>query len=428
MSMVLLMFTPWSFADSYTVLKGNEDNGPKKGRTFIPYAFYNSNVDIAASAAYIAHGYIQPQVNIVANAFYSSNNSHNLFYTIQDLQMPFNRRMFLNVYGFTSEFDSLESYREPAGSNNSGPPAGSNDSDGNNFIEGEGDDKLFRLDFSYLLPIGHGKDQPLHRYIVDGNGTLQVGSESGGDSWNPFASGRSFINIEFFDREQEIKYRASNKSKSQATAITLGLEYDNTDYWNNPSYGSRQRIAVTRDWGANDEDGPSWTTIEAEYSKFFNLGPSESAFQRVIAFNVWLIDTPTWDDSSHYDGVEKFHRPPAYQGATLGGLDRQRAYPESRFNDRSAINYAVEYRYKTKWNPFSDIPIINKLHIPWWQWVGFAELGRVHDEWDIGELHQDMKWTVGVGTRIMVEGVAVRVDLGTSEEQAEVQMFIGQTF
>lgn len=296
-------------------------------------------------------------MNIVANAFYSSNNSHNLFYTIQDLQMPFNRRMFLNVYGFTSEFDSLESYREPAGSNNSGPPAGSNDSDKNNFIEGEGDDKLFRLDFSYLLPIGHGKDQPLHRYIVDGNGTLQVGSESGGDSWNPFASGRSFINVEFFDREQEIKYRASNKSKSQATAITLGLEYDNTDYWNNPSYGSRQRIAVTRDWGSNDEDGPSWTTIEAEYSKFFNLGPSESAFQRVIAFNVWLIDTPTWDDSSHYDGVEKFHRPPAYQGATLGGLDRQRAYPESRFNDRSAINYAVEYRYKPSGIPFQRYPL-----------------------------------------------------------------------
>ncbi|MBE9532582.1 MAG: hypothetical protein IMF04_00535, partial [Proteobacteria bacterium] len=93
-----------------------------------------------------------------------------------------------------------------------------------------------------------------------------------------------------------------------------------------------------------------------------------------------------------------------------------------------AINYALEYRHKTKWNPFSSIPIINKLRIPWWQWVGFAELGRVNNEWDLSELHNDMKWTLGAGVRLMVEGVTVRLDIATSEEQGNVQMFIGQTF
>jgi hypothetical protein len=82
----------------------------------------------------------------------------------------------------------------------------------------------------------------------------------------------------------------------------------------------------------------------------------------------------------------------------------------------------------SKWNPFPGIPIINNLHIPWWQWTVFAEAGRVHDEWEMDELHDDMKWSLGAGARIMVEGVIVRVDFATSEEQSEVQMFIGQTF
>jgi len=37
------------------------------------------------------------------------------------------------------------------------------------------------------------------------------------------------------------------------------------------------------------------------------------------------------------------------------------------------------------------------LRIPWWQWVGFVKAGRVHDEWDLDELHDDMKWTIGGG-------------------------------
>ena len=59
---------------------------------------------------------------------------------------------------------------------------------------------------------------------------------------------------------------------------------------------------------------------------------------------------------------------------------------------------------------------------------GFAEIGRVNDEWELDDLHDDMKWSAGIGARIMVEGVIVRVDFATSEEQSEVQMFIGQTF
>ncbi len=409
------------------MLEGREGQPPQKNKQFIPYAFYNENTESAVAAAFVAQGYGQPQMNIVLNGFTSSNDSHNVFYLIKDIQVPLNERVFLDTYGFFGDWGEIDSYR-------SGNPdfpnerAGSNDSDEDNFIESEGTDNMLRLDFRYLLPIGHGRDTIIHEYVVNRAGLLVAGSESGGERWNPLHSGRTYFEFEFLNRAQDLEDPETGDTELKTTAIALGLEYDNTDYWRNPSYGSRQRVAITHDWGLNEEDGEEWTTIELEYSKFFNLGHSEFARQRVLALNAWWIDTPTWDDSSTYDGEEIFHRPPVYQGATLGGLDRQRAYPTARFNDRSAVNYAGEYRHMSKWNPFPKIPLINLLHIPWWQWTLFAEVGRVNDEWDLDDLHDDMKWSVGAGARIMVEGVIVRVDFATSEEQSEVQMFIGQTF
>lgn len=424
---ILLLVGSPGMADSYVVLKGREGQLPEKNRQFIPYAFYNENTETAVAAAFIAQGYIQPQVNIVLNGFYSSNDSSNVFYLVKDIQMPLGERIFLDTYGFFADWGEIDSYRD----GNPGFPderAGSNDSDEDDFIESEGSDDMLRLDFRYLLPIGHGEKTPIHEYVVERNGLLVAGSESGGERWDPLTSGRTFVQFEFLNREQDLEDPETGDTQLKTTAIALGLEYDNTDYWRNPSYGSRQSIAVTHDWGANEEDGEEWTTVELEYSKFFNLGQSESADQRVLALNAWWIDTPTWDDSSSHDGVEVFHRPPVYQGATLGGLDRQRAYPTARFNDRSAVNYVAEFRQMHKWNPFPKIPLVNLLHIPWWQWTVFAEVGRVNDEWDLGDLHDDMKWSLGAGARIMVEGVIVRVDFATSEEQSEVQMFIGQTF
>jgi len=75
---------------------------------------------------------------------------------------------------------------------------------------------------------------------------------------------------------------------------------------------------------------------------------------------------------------EIYHRPPAYAGATLGGLFRMRGFPLNRFNDKAAIYYCGEYRMTPKWNPLADISWVQKfLEIAWWQWVPFVEVGRV---------------------------------------------------
>ena len=174
---------------------------------------------------------------------------------------------------------------------------------------------------------------------------------------------------------------------------------------------------------------PEWTSLEFEYSKYFDLGASKRSRKRVLAANIWTSHVPTWNDS-HFDdqGNEVLHRPPLFAGSSLGGLDRQRGFASDRFHDRSALNYTLEYRVMPHWSPFPNIPLIKKLNIPWWQWVVFMEAGRVADEWDIGEFHKDMKFSFGGGVRISVEGLIIRADLAASKEGGEVQMFIGHAF
>jgi hypothetical protein len=47
-----------------------------------------------------------------------------------------------------------------------GERVGSNDSDQDNFIKGDGWDNFFRLRFKYLLPIGNGRDQVIATYKI----------------------------------------------------------------------------------------------------------------------------------------------------------------------------------------------------------------------------------------------------------------------
>jgi hypothetical protein len=393
----------------------------------IPYAFYNENTESAVAVAVATTGYLQPQMSAVANMFYSSNDSSNFFVLVKDAQMPFMERLFLDVKLFTATWGETDSYQD---GNPKFPDerAGSNDSDEDNFISADGDDDYYRFNFRYLLPIGNGKDNAIHTFHTHA-GLLMDGYEAGGRAWNPLNSGRTIIEFEPFYRKQDLEDRNNNEFKLETAGATLALVYDNTDWHKNPARGSYQRIAISRDWGATGDDDPPWTSVEFEYSKYFSLPQTANSRQRVLAFNLWTSDVPTWD-SSHTDnnGDEAFHRPPLFMGSTLGGLERQRGYSTNRFHDRSAINYTLEYRHTPSWNPFPDIPLINKLPIPWWQWVGFMEVGRVAENWTFRDLHSNMKFSAGGGIRLSVMGLIVRVDLAGSEEGTEVQMFIGHTF
>ena len=420
----LLFMSSTALAINDIVLKGQEDKERTPHLKMIPYAFYNDTTEFAIAGAVIASGYFQPQLAMVANGFISGNGTENGFFLAKDLQL--HNRWFLDTKLMVGDFGLIESYQDgnPAFPNER---AGSNDSHEKNFIETEGTDEFYRFNFRYVLPTGDGAKGPIHKYVVDRRGLLVPGHESGGSEWNPFTSGRLIAESEFFYRSQELDNVPGNPFDPETLGVTLAFEYDNSDYYKNPTQGSRQRLSISRDWGGLDDTAP-WTSIEFEATKYFSFGATEDALQRVLALNMWWIDSPTWDSSSTIKGNQVFHRPPLFSGATLGGLDRMKGYATNRFNDRSAVFYAAEYRHMPAYNPFKTIPYIKELNIPWWQWVVFAEAGRVHDEWDLSELHEDMKWDAGAGIRLDVEGVVVRLDAAMGDEDVQIQMFLGHTF
>ena len=60
--------------------------------------------------------------------------------------------------------------------------------------------------------------------------------------------------------------------------------------------------------------------------------------------------------------------------------------------------------------------------------VPFGEIGRVAPSWNVGDLHEDMKWTTGLGFRFWAKGVVGRIDMATSDEGFRTQMMIKQPF
>jgi hypothetical protein len=221
---------------------------------------------------------------------------------------------------------------------------------------------------------------------------------------------------------------AGNRESITAGAEFL-LHYENTDFHENPSRGSFQQLRYSQDWGGLDSSAP-WVTVDFTASKYVPLADGPPSRQRVLALSTWWIDTPSWEDSDFEGGVEVYHRPPAFAGATLGGLERMRGYSEGRFNDRSAVYYGAEYRHIPHWNPLREVGWLNRLnaHVQWLQYVTGVEVGRVADEFDAGELHSDMKVSGLVGLRAMVNSLVVRADVGIADEGAVVQMTIDQPF
>jgi hypothetical protein len=419
----LLFSAQFAFGQSIFVAKGKEDAKHEPLILNLPYAFYNENFGGAAGWVYGATGWPQKQSTFVATVMGGTNSAAAGYFLGKDFQMPFVERLFLDPIIAISHLGTLESYQNGNPSFR-GKQAGANDSSKDNFVEGTGNDNFAYLNFKYLLPIGHGKEV-INTYVLD-RGLLYKGA-TGGTSWNPLTSGKTFIEVQPFARVQTVDADYGEFIK-RTNGINFGLRYNNMDFVPNPSEGNTIRLRYSEDWGWFGSTNP-YTVVSGEYSHYINLGTSERFRQRVLALDFWTADVPSWNDFDMEDGQKVYQRPPGFQGANLGGLWRMRAYPSQRFNDRSAIYYCAEMRLTPEWNPFANIGWVEKnLGISWWQWVAFAEAGRVAPSWTLDTLHKHMKFDMGVGVRGIVKGLVVRIDLAVSSESYGVQMFIGQPF
>lgn len=392
----------------------------------VPFAFYNDTIGLSVGATIGRGGFPQPQSVIWGTGTVADSGTRYVFLALSDLSVPWVERLFIDGWVTSGEFSEIDVYTDgnPAFSDET---AGSNDSDQDNFLQGEGDDVSVRFKVEFLLPLGSAREQ-VRRKVVLRDGLVVAGGREA-DEWSPRRSGFTFLSVSPFYRSQEIESEMFEQTDQVTGGVEIAIRYDNTDFMTHPSRGSRQNLQVTRDWGGFGSSN-TWTTVEFEWSKYLSLGPTSRARQQVLALNAWTIETPTWNSFDLVNGTEVFHRPPSYAGASLGGLRRLRGYPEGRFHGRSAMYYAAEYRYIPKANPLKDNWLLGKLnaHVDWIQLVGFLEAGRVDDEYDIKELHERMKVSGGFGVRVFANNLIVRVEMAFSEEDFVLLMGINYPF
>jgi len=402
------------------------EENPKGSKSILvlPYAFSTDSLGFTLGVGGAFKGYGQEQLFFGATAFGSFDRAVGLFLGMWDYSPSWAQRFFLSAQGMVGHYPNQRAYSAPFHKPGTDRP-GSNDSDKDDFAKQSGYDNWTDFKLEYVLPLGSARKDGLFLYKLKG-GLLQS-APVGGEVWNPMKSGVTTLLLRQFNR-----YRSFETDKGDIDATThpveLAVSYDNTDFPINPSYGSIQYLGVTHDFGWL-ESPASWTFVEFEASKYFSLGESNWAKQRVVALNFWTGDTPSWEENTNADGnIEVSHRPPFYEGATLGGFYRMRGYPIDRFNDRSVIYATAEYRYTLNWNPIGEVSWLRFLQSDWLQLVGFVEGGRVANKYSLTELFSDWKVDGGFGLRAMLAGGVVRFDVGFSDETTSAWVMFGHPF
>ena len=403
-----------------------EENRRSKGDTLVlPYAFSTESMGTVIGVGGMARGFYQDQMTVGGTVF-GGKESHGIALGAWDYRFPWTNRLYISAIGMLGYYPRQRAYT-------SGdlfippdiPPPGSNDSSPNAFIEAQGASNWLDIKLEYALPIGAARNKGMIDYRLT-NGLL-TSAPSGGDQWNPLSSGATVVTLQQTNRYQSFE-NDEQKVDGTVHALQLGILYDNTDFPTNPSRGSSQYLAVTHDAAWFDSED-KWTAVEFEASKYFSLGASEHAHQRIIAINGWTAYSPSWETETNAQGATRpVDNPPYMEGATLGGFYRMRGYDMNRFHDKAAIYATAEYRYTLRYNPLKGIEWLRFLNLDWFQLVGFVEGGRVGPSYTSDDLLNDWKSDIGFSLRALTAGIVVRFDMAHSDEGTNAWVMVGHPF
>jgi hypothetical protein len=403
------------------------DENPRqdaKNMLVLPYVLSTEDMGFTMGVGGGAKGYGQDQLVFGATGFGSVDEAVGFFAGMWDYRPPFTERFFFSASGMVGHYPKQRAYTSLSFAPDA-PRPGSNDSDAEQYGQDSGYDNWTDFRLEYVLPMGSAHRDALQLIRIRG-GLLQS-DPVGGDTWNPLAGGVTTLMLRQYNRYRSFELDDGDVDATEHP-FELALYYDNTDFPGNPSLGSSQYLSVSHDFGWLESPN-EWTFVEFEAAKYFSLGDSNWARQRIIALNFWTGDTTSWNEETREDGrIVVTNRPPFYDGATLGGFYRMRAYPVDRFNDRSVIYATAEYRYTLEWNPIGNISWLRWLKSDWMQLVGFVEGGRVANEYKFETLFEDWKVDAGFGVRFLFAGAVVRVDAAFSDESNSVWVMLGQPF
>ncbi len=407
------------------VLEREENKKGNKSSLIIPYIFSTESMGLTLGTGFMAKGYGQDQLTLASTVYASNDEAFGLYFGLWDYQFENIDRLFFSAQAMTGYYPRQRAYVSiPYKTDQT--QGGGNNSDEDNYIEESGYDNWAEFKLEYVFPIGSAKKSPLQNYHLK-NGLLQS-NPVGGDSWNPLKSGVTTLMLRQFNRYRSFEPNEQTELNATVHPVELGISYNNTDFPPNPSSGSSQYLSITQDFGWF-ESNREWTFIEFEASKYFNLGESENAKQRVIALNFWTGDTPSWTTTENPDGTYNVtDHPSFYEGATLGGFYRMKAYPVDRFRDRSVIYSSIEYRHTLRRNFLGEIDWFSFLQSDWLQVVAFMEGGRVAPQYSFDELLQSWQFDAGIGLRAMLAGGVIRLDAAFSEESSTFWVMFGHPF
>ena len=246
----------------------------------LPYAFYSESFGFAVGYVYGVVGRPQKQSTLLATVMAGSKGSAMGFLVGRDLQMPRVERLFLDPVVSVGYFKDNDAY---INGNPDFPDerAGGNDSDKDNFVEGDGWDNFFRLKFKYLLPMGTGRDRIIASYKIK-EGLLESGA-TGGTSLNPLKSGLSHLEMRPFYRSQQIDGDDVDET-TKTNGLDFSVFWDNRDFYANPSKGFGLRGKLSRDFGWFNSSS-SWTNVEGEFGCYIPFEWGNWMRQGVIALD-----------------------------------------------------------------------------------------------------------------------------------------------
>lgn len=399
-----------------------------------PYAFAAESTGVVGGVAGIATGVLQPQTTLIASLLYgmeediitnsvaTTDNFSGALLSYSNIKVPYTQRLYFSFFGLMSHYPKDKLFLN-----------GSNESSDEDGLLTAGDTNMVSLDLKYVLPIGEGIDNPDGLYNLKDGFAIDREGYGGG---KPFETGRTSLSLVYFYQNQTIENWKDLYSWGHATEIPewndsgfrIRLDHDNTDFDLNPSRGYSFRFQYSSDSGDGD-NLQSWDSVEFKYSHYIEMEQFSFTKQNVLALNFWTAYSPSWDNSKEYLPGIDMNRPPMWEGARLGGMNRMRSYNSNRFSDKAAIYAAAEYRTILNWNPFNKGWIAEWMpaKVDWLQTVAFAEVGRVNDEYNF-DLLTDLKYDAGVSLRAMVAEIPVRFELAYSEEGANMWVMYKQPF
>lgn len=396
----------------------------------LPFAFYHNSLKWVAGGFAGVKGIAQEQTLLKVGGIVSTSESYYAYLQMEDFQLPFYPRIFFRPDLYVGKLGEIKSYmisKDPDAA-----PPGSNESTQDSYVVMEGSDQWYELTFRYLLPIAHGEEEFIHPKFE--KGILKSGEAGGTNLCNPIESGRTFIDVKAFYRNDNLETTDGIKIHPVTFGLEYGLTWENMDYFFNPKQGNYLKIALLNDWGAlgSNSEFNAWKIDYRHYIPLFDTDSDDA--QRVLAFNIFTMDTPSWNEVKNTvtlpDGniMKEYKRPQYFAGVNLGGVKKLRSFKDFRYFDKAMIFYSLELRQNLKWNPMDYFEFTRNIGIDFFQLCAFADAGRVAPEWDLKTLHQDMQWSAGAGLRFFMDGIVVRVDLAHGPEGTLSQMFIDHPF